>query len=308
MKLPIFKAFFAGWAYLASHALTILKILWLPALLLMAAYVYFMPSMADTQASLSTLPNDDNAAEVFKALGPMMQHAKWLYLALAIIYPMMIAGVLKHVVRGESPALPFYFRFFGDELRILVAYILFYIMVLLLTIVGVLAAFVLGMGLMAVSPAIGGIVASILMIAFVIILIWFLLRLSVFFPAAIGSRSLGIPESWQVTKGNAWRLVAYWILWGIAILIVASIFMAFNSTDYFQFIGDLIAAGQDKAAQQEVVRRMVEMQQQQWDMSRPGFWPFVVAYYVFTIVYTAMWTVASGVAYRYLSGQAERAE
>lgn len=307
MKLPIFKAFLAGWAYLAAHPLTVFKILWLPTLLLMAAYAYFMPSMLDAQMQFSTIGEGEDPSKVFEALGPMMKSVGWLYLLMAIVYPMMIAGVLRHVVRGEAPALPFYFQFFGDEFRVLIAYILYLIMIVFLSVVGFLAVLVLAYVSGVVGTQVGGIITLLLVVAFVSIFIWFLLRLSVFFPAAIGSRSLGIPESWRVTKGNALGLLVYWILWGVAIIVVASVFMIFIAADYFQFIGEMIAAGQDEAAQQEISRRMLEMQRDQWNMARPGFWLFALANYLFTIVYTAMWTVASGVAYRYLSGETERA-
>ena len=43
------------------------------------------------------------------------------------------------------------------------------------------------------------------------------------------------------------------------------------------------------------------MPQSLWDVSRPGFWIYAAGTYLFTLIYTAAWNVAGGVAYRYLA-------
>lgn len=47
MKLPVFSAFGASISYIAAHFLTLVRITWLPALLMMAATVYFVPPMIE---------------------------------------------------------------------------------------------------------------------------------------------------------------------------------------------------------------------------------------------------------------------
>ena len=44
MKLPVFTAFGAAIAYVTSHFLTLLRIVWLPALLLTGVTFYLMPA------------------------------------------------------------------------------------------------------------------------------------------------------------------------------------------------------------------------------------------------------------------------
>ena len=303
-KLPVFTAFFAALAFLATHALTLLKIMWLPALALLGAFVAVMPSLLDAQMSGAAMGESPDPAAMVAAVGAMFKSMGLLYLVMAIVYPMIIAGVLKHIVRGETPKLPFYLGYAGDELRVLGAFLLVIVMTGIVYVVGVLAILAVAVGLSAVSPALGGVLGFVAGIAFVCAFVWFLMRLSVSLPAAVGARSLGVVESWRMTKGNIWRLLLYWILFAIVLIPVVSIFMAVAMPDMMGAYGDMIAAGQDPAAQEAVNQRLLQMQRDMWDMSKPGFWPYVIAVYVYTLVTNAVWCVAAGVAYRYLSGDA----
>ncbi|MEQ8935936.1 MAG: hypothetical protein RIE56_09125 [Amphiplicatus sp.] len=305
-KLPVFTAFFAALAYLAAHALTLLKIMWLPALALIAALAALMPSVLDAQLTAAGGESADPAT-VLAAMGAMFKSMGLLYLVMAIVYPMMIAGVLKHIVRGETPTLPLYLGYAGDELRVLGSIVLVIIMTVIVYVVGVLAIVALGLGLSAVSPALGGILGFVAALVFICAFIWFLLRLSVALPAAVGARTVGVTESWRMTKGNVWSLLLYWVLWVIVLIPVASVFMAVAMPDLMGVYGEMIAAGQDPAAQEAVSQRMLQMQRDMWDMSKPSFWPYIIAVYVYTIVYNAIWCVAAGVAYRYLTGEAGEA-
>ena len=91
-----------------------------------------------------------------------------IYLSAAIAYPMMIAGALKHVVRGEAPRMPFYLSYGLDEIRILLSYIILVIMVSLVAFVGVFAMMALGLAFSALSADIGGIVTALLILAMVL--------------------------------------------------------------------------------------------------------------------------------------------
>lgn len=307
MKFPVFKAFFAGMAYLISHLLTLLKILWLPALLMIAAMVYLMPSMMDAQIQIAQMEKTADPSEAFALMGSSFRSTGLLYLAMAVFYPMMTAGVLKHIVRGDAPRLPFYLQYGGDELRVLFAFILVVIMFILVGVVGFLASFVLSViaaaVLSAVSSALAGVVSGLVVLALVVVFIWFMLRLSVVFPAAIGARSIGVAESWSLTKGASFALFFYWLFWLIFLMVVLTPIVIFMMGDYFALMREMIVAGTggDAAAVETLEARMLREVADMWDMSKPGFWPFIAANYVYIMLNLAVWTVAGGVAYRYLS-------
>lgn len=301
MKFPLIKSISASFVYFLSHFLTLVKVLWLPTLLMMAVTVYVMPSMMDAQVRLYESDEASDPMAAFQAMGPLMGSMGLFYLAMAIFYPMMIAGVLRHVVRGESPGLPFYLRFAGDELRILGAVIVLILLYAILYIAGFLAVMALGLGLSAVAPAIGGVVTFLLIIALVCVMIWFMVRLSIVFAAGVGARTLGVAVSWRTTKGAFWGLFAYWIFWFVVTFLLALAYMAAVSAGYLALFQEMFGAAQDPAAIKEIERRMIEMQRDLWDLSKPGAWGYVVATYAYTLISTAIWSIAGGVAYRYLT-------
>lgn len=302
MKLPVFKAIAATFAYLATHALTVLKAMWLPALLLQAGLVYLMPGYLDAAMSLSAIQSSTDPAEALTAMGPLYSTVGLLLLVNAAFYPMLISGGLRHIIRGDSPRLPFYLQYGGDEVRVLITFVLFSIMASIIYLVGFLGVTVLVAALMALSPALGGIVAAIAFLALIVAFFWFLLRLSMVFPATIGAKAIGLAKSWVITKNNAWRLLFYWFIWAIVLLCVAVVYLVVVWPEYSSLFGEMVANAQDPAAVREVERRMMQMQRDLWDMTKPGFWPAAIATYVYLIVYVALWNTASGIAYRYLAG------
>ncbi len=173
MNFPVFKAFSAGLAYIVAHFFTIIKILWLPTLLLIAVQLYLMPSMIDAEFQFGNMEQGGDPAAMFAVMGPMMRTTALLYLAMAILYPMMIAGLLRHVIRGEAPRLPFYLWFGADEFRIVAAFLLLIIMTIILYIAGFLLVMVVGVILSLVAGALGGILMGVGILALVGALIWF---------------------------------------------------------------------------------------------------------------------------------------
>jgi hypothetical protein len=170
--------------------------------------------------------------------------------------------------------------------------------------VGALGILALSAALVAISPQIGGIVAGVLALVGVIAFIWFMLRMSLVFPATIGAKKIGLAESWRITKGNVWRLLFYWILWGIVFIVVGCIVLVVALPQYIALFGEMASSATDPAAIQEIEQRMTQMQIDMWDRAKPGFWLYLAGNYVATILYIAVVYAAGGVAYRYIAGKA----
>lgn len=303
MRMPVFSAFGASISYVAAHFLTLVRITWAPALALIAVMSYLMPGISQAQLNMIEIEQSggDDAA-IFAAMGGILKSQGLLLLASAIFYPMMVAGVLKHVVRGEAPRAPFYLWYGADELRVFITYVLLMIMFILagvaaalgLTVVGVIAAFA--------GEAAGAALVGLVMIAAIVAFIWFMLRMSVALAASVGERTIGIARSWDVTAGAAWSLFFYWLLWVIVFIVIASIYGLFAGAEFFSLIPEMIEAGGDEAAMAEIEQRMTQMQADMYDVSKPGYWVYAAATYVYTIISASFWTAAGGVAYRYLTG------
>ncbi|MEZ5920287.1 MAG: hypothetical protein R3C60_02940 [Parvularculaceae bacterium] len=303
-KLPIFKAVAATFAYLARHGVELFMALWLPALLFTAANGWSSGQMFDAQIALHNLGDHPNPTEAMTAMGPVFKTMALMLALISILYPMMIVASLRHVVRGDRLKAPFYLGFGGDELRIIGAYLLIVLMALA-------AYFVLALGigvLAAISslagPA-GGVIGVVLGVAGFAVFFWFMVRLSLTFPASIATRTLGITQSWAATKGNSIRLVLY----GVIMMVIFVMVFAALALPFFASImpayKELFAAGADPVASQAAQLKLLEAQRALYDWSRPGFWPFMAAMFAYTVVSMAFFSVASGVAWRYVSGDRE---
>lgn len=270
----------------------------------MAANTYLAQKTMVGFTSLASIGSDEDASAVFSAMGSMYQYMALFYLLMAILYPMMAAGNLKYIIRGQERRLPFYLQFGLDEFRILMTIILLIFMVLLAEIVGLLAIFVLGLIAQMGGKAIGGVIVAVAAVAFFVAMIWLMLRMSLALPATIGVRKIGIAESWRVSEGNVWRLYFYWLLWAIVLLSIMMIYMALVIPSLLPMMQEAItAAGQAPESAQAFHTRWIESQKDLWNMSRSGFWIYAAGSYLFMLIYTALWNVAGGVAYRYLSGE-----
>lgn len=312
MKLPVFKALGASLSYIGAHFFTLIKILWLPSLLLTGAMAYVMPTVMDAQMQLIAVEETGDPADVLAVLGPIFKSSGLMYLAAAIFYPMIMAGVLKHVIRGDAPRLPFYLQYGGDELRLLLAYIL----IIIISVVAVIAGFlgfgvlsaVLGIALGAVSPEAAGIVIFLLGLVAMVAAIWFALRLSLVFPAAIGARSVGVGETWQATEGSTFGLFFYWLIWLIFMAVLMTPIGLLVAGGFLSVFTDILTAAiadpssADRLSE-EFERRIFEAQAEMWDRSSPGFWMMMLGSWLSLIVQYGLTSVAGGVAWRYLTGE-----
>lgn len=306
MKFPALKALGATFGYLSSHFLTLVKIMWLPVLVMMAMQAYFTPQVLDAQVAMLAI--DPQAAEadpaaLLAAMGPMLQATAIMYLISAIAYPMLIAGVLKHVVRGDAPRLPVYLSYGGDELRMLGAFILLIIMGGLIAVAGALGITVFGLLLSAIPEAVGQPLAALLRLIFLGVMIWFMLRMSVVFAAGVGERKIGISESWNLTEGNVLSLLIFWIVIILILSVISLVYAGVFMQDYLKLTFESFTVAADPEASREVQLKIIDSLRVLYDFSGPGGWFFIAMSYLLTMATTGMWLAASGVAYRYLTGQ-----
>lgn len=308
MKFPALKAFGATFAYLARHGVDLVKALWLPAALLVALQLYALPPMFASLSSLLQLGDNPDPEQAAAALGPI---AKWCFVLLvgsAIAYPMMTAASLKHVVRGESQSLPFYLRYGGDELRILAGYALLSVMVIVITIVGGLAVTVLALAAALALPQSRTLMDALGELAVNVAIIWFRLRLSVLYPAAMATGTIGFNVSWAATKGQTFSLFLFWLLIGVACLPVGLLMAAPFIGEFLPLFAAIEAAGEDKAAVQAAMVPFMEAFGRLFSAENPSYALFVALLFVSTVVSTAIINIAAGIAWRYLTDSEKPAE
>lgn len=302
MKLPVFKALGASFAYVLTHGLDLLKALWLPQLLFTAAILYALPKyMGPMLAVMELGPNPDPAAAV-AAMGSAIPWLGLILVAAFIFQPMSYVGAMRHVLRGEELRSPFYVGFGGDELRVAGTFILLMVMFVLVYIVGVLATLALtaALGAVAKGPAVA--IIAIVPAALVAGMLWFSLRMSLSLPAAVAERRIGLPFSWRMTKGNSLALLLYFL---IVLLIMAPVFVVYMllaMPTYFADMNDVFTAAGDPAKVQEIQLRMTRAQIADMTPGSARFPLLAAGMYIYQIIMTALWTVPPAIAYRYLAG------
>jgi hypothetical protein len=306
MKLPVFKAYGGTFAVVFGNFLEMIKVLWLPMAALLGLFYFLGQRMFVTigkvmemQSSMETGQTPDPEV-ILHTLAPLFSTAGLIFLAELILIPMMFAGILRFVIRNEKPGL-FYLRFGGDEFRILITFILVLLLFLVIYVAGLLVLALAAGLLVHVSPGAGGIVVAILGFAFFIFLIWLCFRLSLSGPAAVGARKIGIGPSWSATKGAAWSLFFYAILWVITFAILECAFVLIAMPGYLAGFHDLFHAiatqsGDPTAIQQSATHFQEQMMA--WlgsHMERVSLSGFV-----FGLILYPLLIASGGVAYRYL--------
>jgi len=301
MKLPLSKAITTTFAYLTEEFLTWLKILWLPVLLLQTAMIAIMPKYMTLSLDIMELGDDADPSVIFSMLGPIFLWMGILALLSVVIYAIGYSGVFRHISRGEVPSTPFYLQFGADEGRVILTMVLGVLLLMVVYLGGALALTATTAVLTTVAGAVGGIIAFFLMIGFLVGVVWFYLRLSLILPAAVAEKSIGIAPSWATTKGNTWALFAYWLLWFIVIMFFASAYSIVAMPDYFSLLGEMIAAGENEAEVDRINIEMTKQSMAMYDISNPRFALLALATYIYSLAIFAVTTVASGVAYWFLT-------
>ena len=300
MKFPATKAFGATFAYLAQHAVDLAKALWLPSALLVALQLYAAAPLFEAMAATIALGENPEPAEAAAALGDLGKWALVLMAGSAIAYPMMTAASLIHVVRGEPLKTPFYLRYGGDELRLLAAYILLSVMIIVLSIVGGLAVTVFVTIFALILPGGRPFANWFGDLGLNIALTWFRLRLCVLFPASMATGTIGFGAAWSITKGNAWGLFFFWILIGLALTPIALVMAPFAGGILGEF-SKLMEVGDNTAAARESVIAILREMSRLFSTQNPSLPAFAGVLLATTIATTAIINVAAGIAWRYLT-------
>lgn len=301
MKFPVFKAFSATLAYLARHAIDLLKALWLPTLLLTALQFYALAPMFGAMSSLVALGDNPDPTEAVALFGDFAKWGGVLMVGTAIVMPMMTVASLTHLLRGEEIRLPFYFRYGGDELRVLAAYALLFLMVIVITLVGGLAASVIVLLFALVSPASKDAAAGVSDLLINIVTFWFQLRLCALYPASIATRRIGFDVAWLATKGQVLRLLGFWILTGLVLAPFALVAVSLIGADLFPLMAKMGEAGQDQAAARAAVIPILDEMKRVFSVDNPSIAILAPALFVTTLASTAITNVAAGTAWRYLT-------
>ena len=300
MKLKVFKAFAATWAFLVQHGLNVLKIIWLPVALQIAAYYALMPGVLMEYTMLGANPPADGA-EAWTRLAPHIPPFAGFLLVACVTTVILYAGLTRLTVRGEKPKLPFLLSWGADEWRLLAGWA-----IILALFVGVVVAFWLVASFVDVLGLLGrGPITIILSFGGALIVIcagiWAGVRLSLFAPATIAEQKIGIKTSWERTEDDFWNLLGFWVLWFVlAIIVQFAAFGLITPPEYFEAMNSGGFGSPEEM--RETMRAANEALARGYDLSGPGnavrmLWAFLINF-VFGVVGTA----AGAVVWKMITG------
>lgn len=282
MKLLVFKALATTFAFSIENWARLLKIVWLPFLLMFGVSYWFQLHVSSRTAELLARGSDLE----YDAILAFNTDVFWLNLCvtigLGLLGLMVSAGILRLVIRGESPSLPFYLRWGGDEWALLGTSIAlfaatFFILFVGGIVVGIIAA-ATGM------PFLGFIALGVLML-------WLGVRFYLAFPAAVAKEQLGLVPAWEASGPQFWQLLGYLLLLGLLGIAFQIAVMAVVTPQEFGLLIELYSGRLDPVS--------VNMRIQ--ELTAPGTIEGVLrtgVMWVLSLLPTVIGTVALGVAWR----------
>ena len=299
MNFRILKAIAATFAYLAGHWPLLLRAMWLPALIMTGLQLYAAPKLFAGLSGMILLgpnPAPEAATAAFASFGGSLI---WYVVSGFIFFPMLTVASLRHIIRGEQQAAPFYLNYGADETRIMASNFLLNLMIVVISVVGELVVGVLAAVFMLLGAA--GAARSVGALAVNLITAWFQVRLSTLFPAVIATRTLGFGEAFAATRRDWLALAGYWILIGLVVLPLVALLLLPMA---LPVLSDMLAIKADDPASTAAFLKALAAS---LDPASAGFWIAAAAVFVLTIAVNAIVNVASAVAWRYLSAEGESA-
>ena len=298
MKLPLFRVLAASLAYGVGNAGLLLRILWLPALVSLAAQAILMPSVLDAQIEAMRQAigggEDEAAAAVASSTFPQMAIMSVVSGLCSLI---MMVGVTKHVVRGEAPRWPFYFAFGADDLRIIIGLLLFGVISSGVALVFALIIFVF-FSMVDSEPAA---LAQLVPLTIILPVLWLYIRMSVLVPATVAQREIGLGASWRASRGAFWKLLLLLLMTYFAASVVAIAMQIIVMPEAIGLYRGVLASATDQNAYNNALLEHNSTLRERLSLSGPASWLYLGYLYLSSILFAAVYAIVPAVAYRYLS-------
>jgi hypothetical protein len=301
-KIPVLGTVSRAYGFLLGEIGTIARLAWAPLLVGAAlSYLYGGEILDATVAAES---------EPMRALA--QAPAQFLVGIVAFVTGVMATvALLRVMVFGDrKPGLFVYLWLGAAELRLILVALLL-LVAFIAAMIGAGLVFALLTALTAALP-----VLSLLLLlgtgALVFAAVWVPLRLLLVPPVVVAENTLGVERSWELTKGNALRLLFVVLLTFVPYVIVSGLaFTAILGADFPAFpalpgFADPEMAKSETAmkAAAEAFQKAMENWQIDFAKAMRAHWAAVSALsFVGNLIATALWAGVTGGAYTALAGE-----
>ncbi|HXC54377.1 MAG TPA: hypothetical protein VNU97_03715 [Rhizomicrobium sp.] len=257
IKLPVGQTIRFAYAFTFGEIGTVIGLIWIPTLInAVASFFVFRNYYSDMASAV-----DGGTPVMGQGFGLV-----FLYSVAAVLIFAMIAVAISRQALGLRQGPAFAHVSLGSaELRVFGGFFGLYMLLLLFVFALALAVALLAVAGAALAKSgaaaeqvVGG-AAVLLGLAGFVALFYVFIRLSfLFIPSAVNEGEFGLTRSWELTRGNFWRIVAVGLATLLpAVLIVGAIQVAILGPDYFTvemaMISDPAHAAKHMAEQMRLV-------------------------------------------------------
>ena len=214
MKIPFEKTLVGAFKFMFSNFLSIIGIAWFPFLLLGLLAAGLVASFLPLFDTLLTTTSDKwDEPQMIPLVSSLVGSFALLFVAMLLVYAMVGVGLMRKAL-GQHPEPVYFFFSLGEQVwRMIGAFLL-----LMLLAWGLMIAFALGLGavsfaLAKYAPAAQVVVTVLLTFAAILAGIYAFVRLQFFIPAVVvAEHHIGLRRSWNLGRGNFWRIIGIMIL------------------------------------------------------------------------------------------------
>jgi hypothetical protein len=238
-KIPVKNTIAAAYRFTFGGVGKIIGLIWLPAVLITAGGYFCMLPYFNFMA------NNPDPKTILQH-GSMMGGLYGFYLAAIVLFAVIVVAITREVLQPTNKPVLVSFPFGGDTFRVIGSYI---------GLIGLILVFAIGAGLLVgasaliaklvpgAGDAVAGTVVGLAAVIGVLALIYIAVRLGfLMVPAAVTEGKFGLERSWQMTRGNFWRIVLIALGTALPVLLVTLVAeVAILGPDYFNPHIELIA-------------------------------------------------------------------
>jgi hypothetical protein len=298
MSFRVFKAVGSTLAFPFQHAIDVLRVVWLPAVLQVAGYFLLMPGYLEAATMMGADPPADSA-ETWSRLSPFVFQALLFLVISVALTVIMFNGLTRLVVKGEKPSAPFLLRWRADEWRVLAGWVLFALILAALQVAVLVGGFVI-QGIMALGPGPGVILSVLVSLIVLLIGIWICVRLSLLVPATLAEQKIGLGSSWERTEDDFWSLLGFWLIFVIVSVILQLMLAGFlTPPGYFEAFQS--AGFGSPEAMRDATRKANEIMAKGYDLSDSGNITRMLVGYLISIAATIFMAIAGAVCWRQMT-------
>ncbi len=246
-KIPVGRTIGQSYEFSFQKYGVILGIIWLPTLLLFAlGYFLFWPVFLQIAGSLPAAIQNPADSSMPLLIGTIFGRIFLFDILVLSVFVMFKVGITKEILGLRKGPRYFYLPTGADELRVIVSYIILFAIVY-----AVLLAVALAIALIAVigSVIFAGAaqnfdlktISAPLHVALFLLdagleFFWMYvaMRLSyLLVPATVAEKRIVVTRSWELTKGNFWRIILISIVMWVPLVLLESVFFAFAAEPIF---------------------------------------------------------------------------